>query len=175
MGFNFKTFPILKTERLLLRKLSFDDINAIYELRSSEEVNTLISRETPQNLDDAKAFIITCHQEFKRENRIFWAIEFDKKLVGTIVYHRISLENNYAEIGYELNPEFHKKGIMNEAMKYLLQFGIHQMKLKVIEAFTHKNNIASIALLQKHNFIFQPNRKCKVYDFNRIWKLEVRS
>lgn len=172
MNFNFSIFPILKTERLILRNLSFDDIEAIYKLRSSEEVNQLITRKTPQDLDDAKAFIITCHQEFRYKNRVFWAIEFDKNLVGTIVFHRISLANNYAEIGYELNPKFQQKGIMSEAIKTVLKFGIHQMNLKTIEAFTHKNNMASISLLEKHNFIFQPERTCDSIDDNRIWKLE---
>ena len=175
MNFSFKIFPILKSERLLLRELSFNDIVDIYKLRSSKEINKLITRKTPKNLDDAKAFISVCYQEFKNENRIFWAIEFDEKLVGTIVFHRISLEKNYAEIGYELNPNFHQKGIMSEAMETILEFGITNMNLKTIEAYTHQNNIASIALLEKYNFVYQPKRRCDSVEDNRIWKLEVSS
>ena len=175
MSFYFSTFPILNTQRLTLRELSFKDIEVIYKLRSSKEVNKLITRETPKNLEDAQAFIKTCHQEFKNENRIFWAIELNEKLVGTIVFHKIDLKVKYAEIGYELNPKFQQKGIMSEAMKTVLEFGIDKMKLKTIEAFTHKNNTASIALLEKHLFIFQPKRVCEIVEDNRIWKLEVRS
>ena len=91
------------------------------------------------------------------------------------MYHRIALENNYAEIGYELNPKIQQKGIMSEAMKTVLEFGILQMNLKIIEAYTHKNNVASIALLEKYNFVFQTERRCKSVENNRIWKLEVRS
>jgi ribosomal-protein-alanine N-acetyltransferase len=46
------------------------------------------------------------------------------------------------------------------------------MKLKTIEAFTHKNNLPSITLLKKHNFIFQTERRDNGFDDNRIWKLE---
>ena len=170
---DFKTFPNLKTERLKLRQLNFNDIKAIFDLRSSKEINKLITRQTPKNLNEAENFIKVCHTEFKKENRIFWAMEFKNQLIGTIVFHRISIDDNYAEIGYELNTNYQKKGFMSEAMEKVLEFGIDKMQLKTIEAFTHKNNIASIALLEKHNFVFQPNRKCDSVEDNRIWKLEI--
>ncbi len=170
----FNQFPNLKTERLTLRQLTFNDIEVIYELRSSKEINKLISRKTPNNLEESEDFIKVCHIEFKNENRIFWAIEFKNEVIGTIVYHKIKTDKNYAEIGYELNPDFQQKGLMSEALKVVLEFGIEKMQLKTIEAFTHKNNIASIALLKKHNFDFQPNRKCESVENNRIWKLEFK-
>lgn len=173
MSFDFDTFPNLKTERLKLRVLTFDDTNAIFKLRSNKEVNRLIKRETPKNLEDAKNFINTYHTEFDKGNRIFWAMEFEKEIIGTIVFHNIDLTKNYAEIGYELFPKYHGMGFMSEAMKTVLDFGFNNMNLKTIEAFTHKNNKASFALLEKHNFVYQPERKCKVYDFNTIWKLDV--
>lgn len=172
MTFSFDTFPNLKTERLTLRELNFNDVQAIFKLRSSKEINKLISRKTPKNLSEAKEFIQTCHEEFKNENRIFWAINFNNNLIGTIVYHKIDTQNNYAEIGYELNPIFQQQGFMSEALKKVLKFGFNKMKLKTIEAFTHENNIASIALLKKHCFIYQPNRKCSHFESNRIFKIE---
>ena len=169
--FSFLTFPILKTERLTLRALTFDDVESIFELRSSKEVNKLIKRNTPKDLKEAEAFISVCHKEFTNENRIFWGMEFNKKIIGTIVFHRISLESEYAEIGYELFPSCHQKGFMSEAITAVLQFGLNVLKLKTIEAFTHKNNIASIALLEKHGFVFQPERRDIGFDNNRVFKL----
>ena len=174
MSFSFIDFPILKTERLILRKLTFNDVFAIFKLRSSKEINELISRETPKNLKDAEKFIKVCHTEFEKENRIFWAMEFENTLIGTIVYHNISLVNKYAEIGYELNPRYQQKGFMSEAMDKVLAFGINKIKLKTVEAFTHKNNKASITLLEKYHFVFQPKRKCSSVENNRIWKLKIK-
>tara|TARA_R110001632_G_scaffold68401_1_gene160300 strand:+ start:619 stop:1143 length:525 start_codon:yes stop_codon:yes gene_type:complete len=173
MNFNFANFPILETERIFLRKLYFDDVDAIFELRSSEVINKLITRKTPKSKEEALDFIKVCHQEFKNGNRIFWAIEFEKEVIGTIVFHRISSENSYAEIGYELNPDYHKKGLMSEAMKAVLEFGFNQIDLKTIEAFTHKNNIPSITLLEKHHFVFQPERRDDGFENNRIFRLEL--
>jgi len=52
-----------------------------------------------------------------------------------------------------------------------LDFGFHSMKLKTIEAFTHKNNTASKALLEKHHFVFQPERYDDGFENNRIFRL----
>ena len=172
MDFTFNTFPNLKSERLVLRELTPNDTQPIFELRSNKEINRLISRKTPKNLEEAKEFIEVCLQEFKNENRVFWAIEFENQIIGTIVYHKIDILNNYAEIGYELNPNYQQKGFMSEALKTVLDFGFHKMNLKIIEAFTHKNNIASIALLEKYLFKYQPERKCESFEHNRIFKIE---
>ena len=173
--FSFKDFPKIYTERLLLRQLNSDDVLAIFKLRSHPKVNRFITRETPKNIEESAEFITICHQEFEKQNRIFWAIEdkSTKQLIGSIVYHRISIETNYAEIGYELDPSFHQKGFMSEAMKAVLEFGKSTMQLKTIEAFTHQNNTASKTLLEKHHFIFQPERREQGFENNRIFRLEI--
>ena len=175
--FSFTTFPEITTERLTLRQLEFSDKKAIFRLRSSKEINSLITRETPKNLNEAEAFIQVCHDEFEKGNRIFWAMELNdsKNVIGTIVFHRISEVVDYAEIGYELDPSFHKRGYMSEAMDAIIAYGIDTMKIKVIEAFTHQNNIASIALLEKHQFIFQPERKDGGFENNRIFRREIKN
>jgi ribosomal-protein-alanine N-acetyltransferase len=56
-------------------------------------------------------------------------------------------------VGYELLPAFQHKGIMTEALEKVIAFGFDEMKLQRIEAWTTKENHASIKLLQKNNFI----------------------
>lgn len=173
MNFNFKTFPEIKNERLLLRKATFKDINSVYELRSSEEINKFVGTKRVKNLEEANDFIEVCRDLYKKEQRIFWLIEYQTQIIGSIVLHQIDIDKKYAEIGYKLKPEFQQKGLMTEAMKSVLTFGKSKLNLKTIEAFTHKNNLASIALLKKLDFVYLPNRKCKTYDFNQIYKLEI--
>jgi len=170
--FSFTDFPELTTERLVLRQLTFDDKKAIFRLRSNKEINELIERETPKNLNQAEGFIQTCLDAFENKNRVFWAVvlEGSNQLIGTIVFHKVDLENNYAEIGYEMNPDYQDEGYMSEAMKVVLDFGIMSMNLKTIEAYTHHNNAASIALLEKFLFTLQAERKDAAIADNRIYK-----
>ena len=57
-----------------------------------------------------------------------------------------------AEIGYELLPENHGKGIMQEVIPRVTQFGLEEMKLQTIEAELSQRNLKSVRLLEKNNF-----------------------
>lgn len=57
-----------------------------------------------------------------------------------------------AEIGYELLPDFQGKGIMQEAISKVIDFGILHIGLNSIEAYTHSKNQSSTRLLEKFNF-----------------------
>ncbi|MDC1375236.1 GNAT family N-acetyltransferase [Polaribacter sp.] len=126
-----------------------------------------------QNLEEAKDFIQTCNALYKKEKRIFWVLTNQVEILGTVVLLRISLARKYAEIGYKLKTEKQQKGYMSEAMTAVLNFGIEQLNLKIIEAYTHKNNLRSIALLKKHHFVFQVHRKDPSFEHNRIFKREI--
>ena len=175
MDFDFTTFPVLETERLILRALNLDDAKAIFGLRTNKEVNTFIKREAPKNLSEARAFIDLISDLVSSNQGIFWVLQSNSnnRLMGTIGLRNFDVEDNYAEIGYEIHPDYQESGYMSEAFKAVLEFGFKQMNLKTIEAFTHENNNASKALLEKHDFIFQPERTDEGFEHNRIWRLEI--
>jgi [ribosomal protein S5]-alanine N-acetyltransferase len=74
------------------------------------------------------------------------------KLAGAISLKNIQNAAGYAEIGYELFPEFQGRGIMTEAMKKMIEICFDKLRLKRIEAYTHRENLNSIKLLHKFNF-----------------------
>lgn len=175
MNFNFNPFPTLKTERLILRKLSCSDVDAIFKLRANKDVNRFITRKTPINKEDALTFINEILKQVNENKGIFWviALKENNTLIGSIGLRNFHIAENYAEIGYDLMPNHQNKGIMSEALKTVLNFGFTKMNLTTLEAFTHKNNLASIVLLEKHQFLFQPEKRDLGFDNNRIWKLVV--
>jgi ribosomal-protein-alanine N-acetyltransferase len=61
---------------------------------------------------------------------------------------------------------------MSEAFDKILNFGFQNLDLKTIEAFTHKNNTASIALLQKQKFVLHPERREEGFENNRSYRLK---
>ena len=61
--------------------------------------------------------------------------------------------NYRAEIGYRLHPAQHGKGIMNEALKAVLDYGFNVMNLHSVEANTNPGNKESISLLERNGFI----------------------
>jgi len=160
---NFKTYPELKTKRLFLRKLKKDDASEIFYLRTNDIVNKYIDRKRPKRIDEANEFIIETLDGIKNNKWIYWAITLkdNPKLIGTICFWNFSNNKKIAEVGFELNPEFHGQGIMNEALISIIEFGFKTIGLDIIAAYIHKDNISSTKLVIKNNFEVDNERKDK--------------
>jgi ribosomal-protein-alanine N-acetyltransferase len=151
---NFTPLPELHTERLILRQLTNDDANEIFLLRSDEKVNEFVDRPRAKSIEDALAFINMINNSIANNETTYWAVTLktNLKLIGTITLWNISDEDEKAEIGYELLPEFQKKGYMQEAVSKVIDFGFNAIHLKSIEAYTHPLNHNSSALLKRNRF-----------------------
>lgn len=174
MNFDFTTFPVLETDRLTLRAINLEDAKAIFGLRANKEVNKYIQREPLKNLSEARAFIDQTMHLVADNKGIFWVLESKNsaELLGAIGLRNFDVSENYAEIGYEIHPDFQERGYMTEAFEEVLMYAFDKMDLKTIEAFTHKNNLASITLLHKLDFDLQTDRTDEGFEDNRIYKLE---
>ena len=146
--------PILVTERLTLRQLRPDDANELVILRSDATVNQYLDRPKTVNLEEAHQFVENINQNITEIPRYYWAISLhdDDRLIGTTCMFRINLETKLAEIGYELHPNFQGKGIMQEAVSAIINFGFNRLNLDLLLAFTKPENAASVRLLTRNNF-----------------------
>ncbi len=151
---NFSPFPVFNTERLTLRQLTDSDAEAIAALRSNDIVNQYIDRAKGKSVEEALDFIHKMNEGFKRNQNLYWAIclKDSSSLIGTCCMWSFSAGNTIAEMGYELHPSFHRKGIIHEAVQPLIQYAFEKLGLQKLEAYTHRDNLGSIRLLQKNNF-----------------------
>jgi ribosomal-protein-alanine N-acetyltransferase len=153
--------PELTTDRLILRDLSITDRNTILFLRSDPTVNEYVKRPAPSNLEEAEDFITKIQTGIAEGTTYYWAIVLSEKpeqMIGSICLWNFSADKKTAEVGYDLDPSQQKKGIMNEALNKVIQYGFDTLDLSNIEAFTHGQNAASKTLLEKNNFRLNPNR-----------------
>lgn len=148
------TLPPLTTKRLSLRKLQFIDDKAIFALRNNEQVNTYIQRPLLNSIQDARHFIEAINEGIEHKEWLYWAmiLKDTHQLIGTICLWHFSIDQTTAEIGYELHPDFQGKGLMQEALQKVIEYGFTTLHLKTIEAFTQPDNEKSLNLLKKNNF-----------------------
>jgi len=177
MKLNFTHFPKIISERLVLRQLNKADNEKIFLLRSEDRVNKFLERPKQKNIVEADEFISKINNGIKRKEWIYWVISLKEnpKLMGTICLWNFSKNNTVAEIGYELLPKFQGLGIMNEALKKIINFGFESIQLVEIVAYTHKDNINSVKLLKKNNFVLNSMRKAPENDNNIIFQLTRKS
>jgi [ribosomal protein S5]-alanine N-acetyltransferase len=152
---NFNPFPTIITDRLVLRQVKKSDVKEIFFLRSDKKVLEFLDRRPAKSKEEALLFIEKINELGKNNDGITWAITHKpaNTLIGTVCYWNMKKEHYRAEIGYALHPDFHGKGIMQEAMTEVINFGFETMKLHSIEANVNPNNLSSIKLLERNNFI----------------------
>ncbi|WP_405199093.1 GNAT family N-acetyltransferase [Christiangramia sp. LLG6405-1] len=167
------TFPIIETERLVLRKLKEADWEIVSYLRSDEIVNQFVKRKNADTQEKALDFILNTNLKISNNELIYWCITLknETNMIGSICLWNFSEDRKVAEIGYDLNPKYQRKGIMNESMIPVLNFGFGKLNLDKIEAFTQKQNKNSISLLINNQFHLNKERFDKDNEDNRIFEL----
>ncbi|MCK0191497.1 GNAT family N-acetyltransferase [Arenibacter sp. F20364] len=168
-------FQELETNRLLLRRLEESDWPMIRYLRSDKEVNKYVNRQSAETKEKALAFIAKTNKGISNGQLYQWCISLKNSpaMIGNICLWNFSQDRKTAEMGYDLSPEFHSRGIMDEAMKAVLNFGFNQLNLGLIEAFTSKRNESSKKLLLRNNFEWNAGRNDPddldnlIYELNR--------
>lgn len=173
-------FPVLYTERLMLRALKKSDWKEILFLRSSPQVNAFIQRPVNRQTNtkaQAFEFIDRINGINNTLEWFYWCINLkgNPKTIGTICLWNFTATSSTAELGYDLHPDFQQKGIMSEALTAVVNFGFTQLNKNQIEAFTHKDNLASIQLLNRHGFIESKSRKDDGNAYNRIFEFKKES
>ncbi|MFB9080901.1 GNAT family N-acetyltransferase [Flavobacterium procerum] len=161
LEFNFTPFPVIETERLILDRVTDSDVEEVFLLRSNPETMKYIPRPLVKNHEGALEHIKMINDKIEENICINWGIRLkgNPKLLGIIGFYRMQPENYRSEIGYMLNPDFHGKGIITEAVKKLIKFGFEELKLHSIEAVIDPENSASEKVLQKCGFVKEAHFK----------------
>lgn len=143
----------LETERLVLRTMTLNDIDFIYDLFSAPETNRFSEYDDVKSMEEA----IDLYDRFMKPGspthfRLGVEHKETKELVGTLGFYAYSKEHKRAEIGFDLLKSHWGKGIMIEAVGALIRYGFDELELNRIEATVDPNNERSIRLLERTGF-----------------------
>ena len=172
---NFTPFPTIETEHLLLRRITLDDTNDMFEMRKDPRMYEYLDTKVDKNPGETKAYISKMNHGIDEEKWIIWAIEHiqSNKVIGTICIRNLKEEEESGELGYGIIPDYQGQGLMKESLVSVIEYGFEVMKLKVLEAYTEENNEKSINLLETCEFV-EVNRVDEAGDStNRVYRMVV--
>ena len=112
--------PRPETDRLILRKFTEDDLEALYYMHSDEEVNRFLPWFPLRNMEDAKAFYEERFVSRYREERAYGYAVCLKENDYPVGYVNLSMDDSY-DFGYGLRREFWHRGIITEAGKAVIE------------------------------------------------------
>jgi ribosomal-protein-alanine N-acetyltransferase len=150
----FDAFPMLETERLILREIRPEDAPDLFRIYSDPLVMRYWGSAPMRSLDEARRKIADTADAFRAREGIRWAImrRDDDRLLGSCGHWRLVRQHLRSEIGYELAPEQWGQAIMPEAVGAILRFGFERLGLHSVEAQIEPNNQGSRRVLEKLGF-----------------------
>lgn len=149
-----KGFPVLETERFVLRSLLAKDAESYLAIFSDPEVLRYYNLTPLTSLDQAREEIAKKQQFFEDNFLIRWAItrRGEDRLIGTIGFHRWEKEHLRAEVGYDVERDLWGHGVIGEVLPSVVRYGFEEMGLNRIAGLTVPENIPSKRILEKAGF-----------------------
>lgn len=141
----------LYTERLLLRDITIDDKQDIFDYRSDAEANQFQGW-IPETLEEVESFIQRNTKEFNQPESWYQLLITDKDskaVIGDIGVHFTGDENAQVELGITLSTIFHGKGYASEALKGVINYLFNDLSKHRITASVDPDNTASIQLMER--------------------------
>ena len=142
----------INTERLLLRSLRENDVEAIYNYRSDSIANQYQGW-IPKTINDVNDFI---------KNRVspvidivdtwyqFVIIKKDQNnLIGDIGVHFLDADKKQVELGCTLDKDYQGKGYATEALREIINYLFQDLEKRRIVTSIDPRNIKSIGLVER--------------------------
>lgn len=142
----------VRSNRLILRQFSQQDVDSFYLYRSSPEVAKFQSWENYQ-YRDAELFVSKQSKRMPDQPGTWFqfaiALVETNYLIGDCALHTLLDEPRIVEIGFTLAEEYQGNGYASEAVKALLNYVFNNLKKHKVIAFTDVRNEKSIRLLER--------------------------
>lgn len=143
----------METDRLKLREISWDDLEAIHDFNSIPEVDKFNTMGLPESIEETRQIVktsIEAQNHIDRSN-YEWKVVLKEtgEMIGLCGLFLSNDKYKSGEIYYKLNPKYWNQGFATEIAKRLVKSGFEDFKLHRIEAGVAVNNFRSIKVLDK--------------------------
>ncbi len=152
--------PTLKTERLILRKFTKNDIESIYRIYSDEEVNKFLPWFPLKNIEEAQLFFAEQYaSKYSQSQAYAYAVCLKNDI--PIGYINVDTKEPH-DLGYGLQKEFWHQGIITEAGRAVIA-QVKKDGLPYITATHDRNNPRSGSVMKNLGMKYQ-------YSYEEQWK-----
>lgn len=139
--------PVLETERLILRKFTEEDMNALFLILKDEEANQFLPWYPVKNLEETKSFFEERYASRYAQPQAYAYAICRKEDNVPIGYMNVATEESH-DFGYGIRREYWHQGIATEAGKAVVE-QVKKDGLPYITATHDQNNPRSEKVMQK--------------------------
>lgn len=146
------TVPVLETERLILRPLTMDDLDAVFKWAGDPRVNKYMIYPLYKNKEEGIEWLKSLYQDDDKKDFGF-VLKETGELIGSggIYYHP---ERGLWSIGYNLAYDYWNRGFTTEAMEKIIEWGRQELDVKEVAATFAVENVGSRRVMEKLGMTF---------------------
>ncbi len=147
-----KCFENVETERLVLRKITRNDLEDIFRIHSDPETNLYTSRGPLENIDAAWAKLEIWLKDWRKDGFGYWAMVFkeDNRMNGIGGVKKIDFgDREVLNLYYNLSPEKWGRGYATEMVAKALEIAGSCLPSYPIVARVREKNMSSRKVAEK--------------------------
>lgn len=151
---------IVETQRLILREITIDDLDGMYELDSDPEVHTYLGKQSIKSKDERLKVIGFIRQQYHDNGIGRWAVilKDTNEFIGwtglKYITYPINNHVNFHELGYRLIRRYWGQGFATESALASLEYAFERLGINEVYAMAECENMASNKILEKVSFQF---------------------
>mgnify|MGYP003294247599 CR=1 FL=1 len=154
----FRKLPwtICETQRCIIREMTEEDIDAIYDIYSGESITRYMEglyEDRKEELEFMRSYI---ENEYTFWGYGTWLIvrKEDEKIIGRVGFNmREGFEE--PEMGFVVGEKYQRQGYALECCKAALKVGKDDYEFEKVQVLVKKGNVASVQLSEKLGFMLE--------------------
>lgn len=159
MAMNHLGTVTLETQRLLLRRFSVDDAQAMYvNWASDPEVTRYLTWPTHQSTMDSKGILEDWVSHYREADYYQWAIvpkDNDNQPIGSIAVVAHDNQVEKATVGYCIGRSWWHQGITSEALKAVIDYLLVEVGMRRVDAYHDPRNPHSGNVMKKCGMAYE--------------------
>ena len=169
-------WTILETERCVVRELSLDDLDGLFELYADEGMDDYTEPLYPyeEEKEFQRAYIENMYRYFGYGMWLVFSKETGKIIGRAGLEHREYNEETELELGYLIGRKYQGQGYATEVCAAILKYAEENTYFSRINTLVDVENMPSIALTKKLGFVYEQDfemngrRMCRfIKNFNK--------
>ena len=170
--------PVLETERLILRPLTIDDLQAVFKWTGDPRVNKYMIYPLYKSPEDGREWLENLYTNEKNidydEKNIDYGFVYKEtgELIGSggMYYHE---DIDTWRIGYNLACDYWKKGLAVEAMSKIIEYGRNKYNIKIIDGEFCVDNYGSRRVMEKLGMSYYQDAEYTKLDGSETFKAKL--
>lgn len=151
---HFNTFPVINSEKLILRQAAISDSKAIFKILGDKSLLKYSDLPVLESILECEKAIEQIQEKYANKSEVVWVIckKENNELIGLCRFYNLNFKHRFASVGFELLKNHWGCGLINETMQATLNHLFVNLKINRIEAQVFPRNERAVKVLEKIGF-----------------------